>query len=238
MTTTAPSKRAVKVREARETLEASIRLLADRMSKGKSEELVRYLEFSAKFHHYSFGNLMLILWQCPKATRVAGLRQWNLLGRHVRAGEKGIMILAPMTVWAKDRRDESTYSEDSPKIAEDPDRQKILIFKPVYVFDVSQTEGKELPALLQATGDVTDCLPALETAIRQAGILLEKADRVPRSESAEGASFGGRIVIRNDLDPAEAFRTLAHEFAHELLHWPKDGRAKEPSDTKLRSTVY
>jgi antirestriction protein ArdC len=215
------------------------------MAQGKSDRLLRYLEFSARFHSYSFGNLLLILLQFPDATRVAGLRQWNKLGRHVRAGEKGIMILAPMTVRKRVEK-ESGFPAEVPARSSDPDveaaDERITLFKPVYVFDVSQTEGRELPTLLQATGDVSDCYPALQRAVRDAGIALELVDSIPGSASAEGISCGSRIAIRNDLDPPEAFRTLAHEFAHELLHWPKDGTSepsrgvgKEPSRT-IRET--
>lgn len=231
MTLAARSTRAEKVRDARETLEESIRLLADQMSRGKSDQLVRYLEFSAHFHSYSFGNVLLIYSQFPDATRVAGLRQWNRLGRHVRAGEKGIMILAPMTVTAKDHESRGEESPDEANSHESTEPKKITIFKPVYVFDVSQTEGEALPALLHATGDASAHLPALQEAVRASGITLEIADRVPGSGSAHGASYNGRIVIREDLDLPEAFRTLVHEFAHELLHWPKDGSPKEPDKT-------
>jgi hypothetical protein len=92
-----------------------------------------------------------------------------------------------------------------------------------------------LPTLLQATGDVSSCYPALQRAVRDAGIALDLVDSIPGSASAEGVSCGSRIAIRNDLDPPEAFRTLAHEFAHSLLHFPKDGSPREPSRT-IRET--
>jgi len=230
------SHRTEKVREARDILDDHVRELAEQMEYGKSENLIRYLEFASRFHSYSFGNLMLILVQRPDATRVAGLRQWNRLGRHVRAGEKGIMILAPMAVWKRSDLATEPASEDETCESErDDTREKITLFKPVYVFDVSQTEGTELPKLLDASGDADASLPALQEAVREAGITLEILDHVPGSASAHGASYGGRIIIRNDLDPPEAFRTLTHEYAHELLHWPKNGSSKE-SDKTIRET--
>lgn len=220
--------RSDKIRAAKNTLDEHIRLLAEQMSRGKSEQLVRYLEFSAQFHSYSFGNILLILTQRPNATRVAGLRQWNRLGRHVRADEKGIMILAPMSV--RKRVEEGTNDPNA-----DEGEERITLFKPVYVFDVSQTEGQPLPALVHTTGDASACYPALEKAVREAGITLEVLDSIPGSATAQGVSSCGRIAIRADLNPPEAFRTLAHEFAHELLHWPKDGSPKEPNRT-IRET--
>lgn len=124
-----PKTRNEKVREAGEVLEDHIRELAEQMSQGKSESLVRYLEFAAHFHSYSFGNVMLILRQRPDATRVAGLRQWNKLGRHVRAGEKGIMILAPMAVWRRSEVESEPASEDETTESERSEtREKITIF--------------------------------------------------------------------------------------------------------------
>ncbi len=236
MTTATQPKRSEKVQEAGQLLDDHIRELAGQMERGKSENLVRYLEFAAHFHSYSFGNLLLILCQRSDATRVAGLRQWNKLGRHVRAGEKGIMILAPISVLKR-----SDAAAESPLAnAANPEdgvelREKITIFKPVYVFDVSQTEGAELPGLLEANGDVDPVLPGLKDAVKAAGIVLDELDQTPGSASAHGASYGGRIVIRNDLEPPEAFRTLVHEFAHELLHWPKTGSPNEPDKT-IRET--
>lgn len=236
MTTATVLSRGEKVREAGDILDDHIRELAGQMEGGKSENLIRYLEFASRFHAYSFGNLMLILWQRPGATRVAGLRQWNKLGRHVRAGERGIMILAPMAVWKEsDAAAEPASDEETIESERSETRAKITIFKPVYVFDVSQTEGQELPTLLNSSGDAGVCLPGLQEAVREAGITLETKEYVPGCPSADGASYGGRIVVRRDLAPPESFRTLAHEFAHELLHWPKDGSPKEPDKT-IRET--
>lgn len=243
MTPAAATARSDKAREAARMLDEHVRELAEQMARGKSEKLVRWLEFVSRFHSYSAGNLVLILVQKPDATHVAGLRQWNRMGRKVRAGEKGIAILAPMTVRAKSetaRVKEEEESEGSD--GESPSARRSTYFKPVHVFDVSQTEGAELPRLIEATGDASASLPALAKAVRTAGIVLEELVRVPGAPSASGASFGGRIVVRSDLAPPEAFRTLAHEFAHELLHWPKDGSPKEPSrkvrETEADATAY
>ncbi len=93
-----PGYRVTKIKEARETIEQHLQELLEEMRQGKSESLLRYLNFCAQFHRYSFGNIVLALSQRPNITRLAGLKQWNKVGRHVRAGEKGIMILAPITV--------------------------------------------------------------------------------------------------------------------------------------------
>ena len=224
--------RAEKVREAHGILEEHLQALAEEMRQGKSEALLRYLEFTARFHHYSFGNLLLILAQRPEATRVAGLRLWNSLGRFVKAGEKGIMIFAPMMV--KQRQE----PEQTPPPSEDSEAATLMLFKVVYVFDVSQTDGAEPPSLLSTSGDGSDLYPALQCAVRRVGITLDIVELVPGSNSAQGASYGGRIALRNDLDAAEGFRTLAHELAHEKLHWQGEKESKTIRELEADATAF
>lgn len=232
MGTTTPScTRQEKVRQAKHVLDEHLNALAEQMRQGKSSELLRYLEFAAQFHQYSFRNVLLILAQKPGATRVAGLRHWNQLGRHVKPGEKGIMILAPMAV--KKRRQSQESESD-----EDEEDRTITLFKVVYVFDVSQTEGQPLPSLLHASGDAASLFPTLQATVRRAGIVLDLVEHVPGSASAHGASFGGRIAVRNDLEDAEGFRTLAHEFAHEKLHWQGEKESKTVRETEADATAF
>ena len=122
-----------------------------------------YLSAMSKFHHYSFGNALLILLQCPTASRVAGFHTWKkAFGRQVKRGEKGIQILAPCPVrqyvW-QEAKDPQTgrplYNPDgTPKM--ETSIATVTRFKVAHVFDVSQTEGRELPALAvtELTGDV------------------------------------------------------------------------------------
>jgi len=234
-TTAFPHSRADRVREAKKNLDAHIQELAEQMSRGRSDALLRYLECCARFHAYSFGNIMLAFMQCPHMTRLAGLRTWNRLGRHVKAGEHGIIILAPMTVHR--RLEKPGIVTDEPA-EDDAEERVVMLYKPVYVFDISQTEGKELPSLIHAAGDVAGCYPALQKAVRQAGIVLEYADHVPGCPGAHGASFGGRIVIRQALPEAHGFRTLAHEFAHELLHKHHHQESKTIRETEADAAAY
>src|SRR5688572_15977063 len=117
--------------------------LAAQLEGGKSESLITFLDAMARFHSYSFGNVMMILAQKPDAKRVAGLRTWNQLGRFVRKGEKGIGIFAPMRFKA----------DENPKTGEtDGDR---IGFRVVHVFDISQTDGEPLPETENVAGDAT-----------------------------------------------------------------------------------
>jgi antirestriction protein ArdC len=220
-----------RVRQARAVLNEHVNVLAEQMRQGKTEALMQYLEFTARFHRYSFCNVLLIHTQRPDATQVAGLRHWNRLGRHVRFGERGLMIFAPMRVKKRRGLEQAAGSDDEEVIA-------TTLFKVVYVFDVAQTDGAALPELIQASGDPGPLYPALQSIVRRGGIKLDEVQYVPGSPNAEGASYGGRIALRLDLGPAEAFRTLVHEFAHEKLHWQGEKESKTIRETEADATAF
>ncbi len=148
--------------------------------------------------------------QKPSATRVAGMYAWNQLGRKVTKGEKGIRILAPMTGIRRKKDDEAAKDVRT-------QNQSVLVgFRSVYVFDVSQTEGLELPELSsRVSGDVGERMERLLDFIAAQGILLEYKESIA---PALGVSYGGKIVLLPGQTPAEEFSTLVHEVAHEMLH--------------------
>jgi len=193
--------------------ELALEELADALAQGRSDTLVRYLDMLSRFHHYSFGNCMLIALQRPDATHVAGFQRWKHLGRYVKKGEKGIFILAPIVRRAKAKQ-EGQPNDDS---AEDGEKRtrSVCGFRAVHVFDVTQTEGAELPEFSRVEGDPGDKVQKLESVIRSHGIELVYQEHLG---GADGRSEGGRIIVREGLPPAEQFAVLAHELAHELLH--------------------
>ena len=126
---------------------ANVQLLIEQLEAGHSEGLTAYLTAMGRFHNYSFGNILEIARQRPDATRVAGLYAWNQLGRKVIKGQKGIRILAPMIGTRKKKDSESAKSKDPAAV-----NAPVLVgFRAVYVFDVSQTEGAELPGFTERT---------------------------------------------------------------------------------------
>jgi hypothetical protein len=182
------------------------------LESGHSEVLAAYLGAMAKFHTYSFGNIMLIARQKPDATNVAGLRTWNSLGRFVKRGEKGIFILAPMI----GKRSTKDVATEEPSEDATTDGQRTLCgFRAVYVFDRSQTEGKDLPTLTEVQGDVSGYRERLVKFVEAHGISLNYSDKIG---PAKGLSYGGKITLLSGMQPAEEFSTLAHEIGHELLH--------------------
>jgi antirestriction protein ArdC len=196
--------------------EALEKLIRD-VEAGISETLKGYLKAMGRFHRYSVGNAILIGLQKPDATHVAGFRAWEQLGRHVRKGEHGIAIMAPI-VWRRKARDDVGTERH-----EDPDSEMVSTFKAAYVFDISQTEGKPLPECARAKGDPGAYPERLERFITGRGIKLERGDL----RIAEGASIGGTILLKASLAPAEEFSTMVHELAHEMLHQDPANRPKD-----------
>jgi antirestriction protein ArdC len=195
---------------SKEVIAANVKLLIEQLEAGHSEGLTAYLTAMGRFHNYSFGNILEIARQRPDATRVAGLYAWNQLGRKVKKGEKGIRILAPMI--GTRRKKDSEAEKDITK-----QNQPVLVgFRAVYVFDVSQTEGAELPDLKERVkGEVGQYRERLIDFTIAQGIELEFKESIA---PALGMSYGGRIAIFPGQAPAEEFSTLVHELAHEMLH--------------------
>jgi len=159
---------------------------------------------------------MLIARQKPQATNVAGIRTCNSLGRFVKRGEKGILILAPMVGYRKPHRDEVTTDINTDNAADERKAEPQLVgFRAVYVFDISQTEGKELPTLTEVQGEVSGYRERLVKFVAARGVTLNYSERIA---PAKGLSFGGKITLLSGMQPAEEFSTLVHEIAHEMLH--------------------
>lgn len=195
---------------AAEAITANVKALIEQLEQGHSEALTAYLNAMGRFHNYSFGNILEIARRKPDATRVAGLYAWNQLGRKVRKGEHGIRILAPL-IGVRRKNDHEAQKDITQQ------NQPVLVgFRNVYVFDISQTEGKELPALSgKVTGDVGECHERLIDFVTAQGIKLEFNDSIA---PALGVSYGGKIILFPGQPTPEEFSTLVHELAHEMLH--------------------
>jgi len=192
-----------------EIVTANIKLLIEQLEAGHSEALTNYLAAMSRFHRYSFGNVLEISRQMPAATKVAGFWTWKNLGRNVKAGQKGIRILAPIV--GVRRKKDTEANKDITKQNE----RVLLGFRNAYVFDISQTDGVELPSLHEVSGDPGENLERLSAFVKSKGIqLVYNANIAP----ALGMSYGGRIAILPGQSKAETFSTLVHEAAHELLH--------------------
>ena len=192
-----------------ELITANIKLLIEQLEAGHSEALTNYLTAMSRFHNYSFGNVLEIARQMPNATRVAGFWTWKNLGRSVNAGAKGIRILAPIV--GVRRKEDNEAEKDITKQNE----RALLGFRNTYVFDISQTNGVDLPELREVSGDPGENIDRLAAFLKSQGIQLVYNEKIA---PALGMSYGGRIAILPGQSKAEEFSTLVHEAAHEMMH--------------------
>ena len=213
-------KPAEKLKEITDRLEQGITELFD------SERYKEYLRVMSKFHNYSFNNTLLIAMQKPDASLVAGFSAWkNNFGRNVMKGQKGIKIIAPSPFKIRQEVEKIDPHTQKPIIGKDgkpvteEKEIKIPAYKVVSVFDVSQTEGKELPdiAVDELTGDVD--------RYKDFFAALEKTSPVPIAfENIEGGSHGyyhledKRIAINEGMSELQTLKTTIHEIAHAKLH--------------------
>ena len=195
---------------AKEVIAANVQALIEQLKQGHSEALTAYLTAMGRFHNYSFGNILEIARQKPDATRVAGLYAWNQLGRKVKKGERGIRILAPV-IGIRRKKDEEAEKDIRTQ------NQAVLVgFRAAYVFDVSQTEGTELPEFSErVAGNAGEYRDRLVDFVISQGIGLEFKESIA---PALGVSYGGKIALLPGQSSAEEFSTLVHELAHEMLH--------------------
>ena len=230
---------AERMKEITDRLEAGIQALFE------SEQYKAYLTAMSKFHNYSFNNTLLIAMQKPDASLVAGFGKWrDDFERHVKKGEKGIKILAPSPYKVKKQMEKIDPATQKPVIGADgkpvtEEREiEIPAFRVVTVFDVSQTEGKEIPdiAVSELTGSVEQYQDFFTA--------LEKASPVPIAfENIEGGAHGyyhleeKRIAIDEGMSELQTLKTAIHEIAHAKLHAiDKDAPATEQADRPDRRT--
>ena len=201
-----------------------LKALTDQLEQGVSDifqsgQYAAYLTAMSKFHHYSFGNTMLIFIQCPNATHVAGYHDWRRnFGRQVKRGERGITILAPCPYRRQEEVEEAAPDGSSSTSIQWVQR---MGFRTVTVFDVSQTEGKPLPELAKKlTGDAAQ-YESMVAALRS-------ISPYPISiESFPGGAYGccnfveRRILVQPDMSQTQIIKTMIHEVSHAKLHAPE-----------------
>ena len=234
----AENKNAQQVREITDKLEQGIKELFE------SERFKEYLRTMSKFYNYSFNNTLLIAMQKPDATLIAGYTSWQRnFDRHVLKGEKGIKILAPTPYKATMEMEKIDPATQKPVLDADgkPVTETVEVLRPAFkvvsVFDVSQTDGKEIPDIM--VGELTGSVEQYEDFWRA----LKEISPVPvELEKIEGGAHGyyhlvdKRIAIDEGMSEMQTIKTLIHEIAHAKLHATTPDEKTAPEDRKDRHT--
>ncbi len=251
---------AAAVPEAQQSAQERVKEITDKLEAGlkalfEGDNFRNYLNTMSKFHNYSFNNTMLIALQKPEATYVAGFNKWKKdFERSVNKGEKGIKIFAPAPYKVKKEQEKIDPETDLPVLDKDgnPVMEEVTVtipaFKVVSVFDVSQTNGKELPTL-----GVDELKGNVENFEKFFGVLKEVSPVPIKFAEVDGSAKGfyhqtdKEITIKLDMPEVQTIKTAIHEIAHAKLHDrdlrksdldnPKDTRTKEVEAESIAYTV-
>ncbi len=215
-----------RVQETLQILQEGLREIRD------SSSFKEYLRTMSRFPEYSMKNSMLIFRQCPQATFVAGYKTWEKeFSRHVRKGEKGIRILAPSLVRLEtedeekpDRRENTAKSSRGPRVQ----GRRLVGYRTIYVFDISQTEGKPLPTF--GVEQLRENVEEYETLFEALCALT--TFRVVLTDLEEGTNgltryTSSTILLDRSLPQLQTIKTLLHEIAHSRLHNPLMAREED-----------
>lgn len=231
---------------------AKVKALTEQLETGvkavfESEKYKAYLNAMSKFHHYSFGNVMLILIQCPEASMVAGYTTWKKqFGRTVKKGEHGIMILAPVMGSRLINQDRLNPDTHQPIIGPDGEPEKEPVFVPyrsfrvAYVFDVSQTEGRELPSL--GVGELSGEVEHFARIFAAVEALSPVPVEYRPAQKSKGcySHWEQKIYLNRGMSQVQTLKTLIHETAHALLHARPEAADKDrhTKEVEAESIAY
>lgn len=206
------------------------------ISSGKYTE---FLAFSKSFHHYSFNNLVLIYSQMPNATRVAGFKTWEKLGRKLKKGEKGIQIFFPLKrTYIKNKIAGQASLIDDTKVEDTQEIIEYLTYRPTYVFDISQTVGKPIP-------EASLCEKLNSNNMNEFFDFLLSFSPYPILEqSLRGSLYGywnpkeKHIALNQKLSIDDKVSTLLHELTHALYDDFDYQNDKKLSETFVESVAF
>ena len=208
-----------RLREITEGIEQNIKELFE------SEKYMRYLSVMSRFHRYSVNNTMLIYMQKPDATLVAGYNKWkNQFERHVKKGERGITIIAPTPYKKKieeQKLDPDTHApmlDANGKVVMEEKEVEIPLFRPVKVFDVSQTDGKPLPSLAADLFGNVQHFEAFMEALKRSAPVPIAFEEMSADTDGYFSSSQQRIAIRQGMSEVQTVSAAVHEIAHSKLH--------------------
>ncbi len=228
----------MKKENKREQMQKILEQLEDGVSKVfTSENYIRFLNMLSQFHSYSVNNCILILSQCPTATRVASFVTWKKLGCKVQKGSKGIKVLVPIPY--KYQKEQKRVDENG-DFVEETVEATALYFKIGYVFDRSQVDG-DLPSPCQELQDNSDLIHRAVTRIIDQNDDIGYDDTlVPNVANGYCRLENGEIRIRPQMSDLQTLKTIIHEKAHQLLHASDSKRkyTREEAEVQAESCAY
>mgnify|MGYP002511090405 CR=1 FL=1 len=221
-----------------------IKEITDKLEQGikelfESENYINYLKCMSRFTDYSFNNTILISMQRPNSSLVAGFRKWNEFNRYVRKGEKGIKILAPC-IYKAEKEDGDNGTEKSNK--DDAEERVLKGFRVVHVFDISQTEGEELPTITHELDGTVEGYSDFMTALKQISPAPIEFKKIEGSANGYYHLTDKNIVIDTGMSEMMNCKTTIHEIAHAILHNQDDGAEKDvdrhTKEVQAESTAF
>lgn len=208
-----------KVKEITQQLEDGIKNMFE------SENYKNYLQTMSKFRSYSFNNTVLIAMQKKDASLVAGFGTWKEMGRSIKKGEKSIKIIAPCIY--KKEPDPDTVNPDGSATKTESEEKVIKGFKVVNVFDLSQTEGKELPEITKKLDGSVEGYADFMQALREFSPVPIQFEKIEGSANGYYSLTQKKIVIDEGMSEQMFCKTGLHEIAHSILHDRDNGTEKE-----------
>lgn len=200
-----------------EAQKAKVQELSEMLAEGvaelrTSEDWQAMLAVQARFHRYSFANVMLISIQSPEASQVAGYRKWQDMGRQVRKGETAIKIFAPRIVKVEDE-------ETGEKV------RRLVGFLAVNVFDISQTDGDDVPNVSDFLIEIEEDAPVggiemVQNLVEKNGFTFEIGEVNHGDATGVTRYASSEVIVQADQPAAQTFKTAVHELAHVELHAP------------------
>lgn len=194
-----------------------------------SDLWTEYLKTLSRFHQYSFNNCILILMQYPTAKRVAGYKTWQSMGRQVKKGEKAISILAPCP----------HKKQMEVKKADGTVEEKEVhwtTFRAVPVFDIAQTDGKDLPTLCKTLGGSVEGFGKLMTVLKGVAPVPVGEEDITNGANGYYHRDEKRIAIRKGMSEAQTIKTLVHEITHSMMH--QDEADRDKAEVEAESVAF
>jgi len=230
----------IKDQEIKNKIDSAVGSLFSELEAGKSERLLKYLDFAARFRHYSFYNTLLIYFQNPEASYVAGYVAWKDQGFIINKGSKAIKILAPRFYKYYENNDKTVFINKDDSIPDDVEIEEGIYFIPVSVFDISQTTKTE-----KAKDIITDYYYSIGNDFKNEYLKLKDKIEVEglkvietNNGIAEGTASNNTITIKNTRDYNNRFLTLLHEYAHVLADHSNGEFTKQDKEVQAEAVSY